>query len=177
MAQVPTNPYNLVATNIHSVYGGFGNRDTWKASAGRVLRTPSKKAGSAKGGFNHHTSCDETTQPDQLIQRHDDDKLELMCYQHWWEVMFFLFSSFGQARSPMQVELDDSWQEKQSDDVMNNSVAITVDGEAYFIRGGQHIKIETDPTLKHIKMQKRQTKFKDISKIFGELHHLAPPFV
>ena len=47
-----------------------------------------------------------------------------------------MFSSFGQARSPMQVELEDSWQDRSSDDVSNNSVAVTIDGEAYFIRGG-----------------------------------------
>ena len=77
----------------------------------------------------------------------------------------------------MQVELEDSWQDKNSEDASNNSVAVTIDGEAYFIRGGQSIKLEVDPNLKHIKMQRRQQKFQDINKIFGELHHLAPPFV
>lgn len=69
-----SDPYNVVAMNIHSVYGGYGGRENWKNSAGRVLRTPSSKESHLQ------TSCDETTQPDQLIQRYDDDKLELMCY-------------------------------------------------------------------------------------------------
>lgn len=77
ISKLPTNPYNLVATNIHSVYGGLGNRETWKNSSARVLRHPSIKK---KESNVMHTSCDENTMPDQLVQRYDDDKLELMCY-------------------------------------------------------------------------------------------------
>ena len=54
---------------------------------------------------------------------------------------------------------------------------MTIDGEAYFVRGGQSIKLEVDPNLKHIKMQRRQQRFRDINKIFGELPPLAPPFI
>ena len=77
----------------------------------------------------------------------------------------------------MQLELEDSWQDSQSTDIANNSVAICVDGEAYFVRGGKHIRIEQDPMLKHIRMQRRQQKYRNITKMISELHHMAPPFV
>lgn len=123
------------------------------------------------------TSCDETTEPTQLIQRYDDDKLELVSYQHWWDVAFFMFSSFGQARSPIQVELISTEEDHKSDDINNNSIVFALDGEAYFVRGGQHIKVEQDPALKQIKMQRRAPKLKDINKTIAEMGHLAPPFV
>ena len=63
-------------------------------------------------------------------------------------ILFFMFSSFGQARSPIQIELNSSEENLESTDIDNNSIAICLDGEAYFIRGGQHIKIEQDQTCK-----------------------------
>lgn len=37
--------------------------------------------------------------------------------------------------------------------------------------------LEQNAELKHIKMQRRSQKFKDISRIFSDLGHMAPPFV
>ena len=65
----------------------------------------------------------------------------------------------------------------KSDDIDNNCIAITLDGEAYYIRGGQYINVEQDPGLKQIKMQKRAPKFKNMNRVMAEMGHLAPPYV
>ena len=49
------------------------------------------------------TSCDESE--DTLLQRYDDDKLELTCFENALNTAFFIQSRFGQVRSPFVVEL------------------------------------------------------------------------
>ena len=56
MQLVPTNPYNLVGTNITSIYGGRATKDNWHDSASRSLKVPSGR------GSEHWTSCDDADQ-------------------------------------------------------------------------------------------------------------------
>lgn len=170
MPAVISNPYNLVCSNITSMYGGMITKDSWKASGQRKLKVNNKKKRNADW-----TSCDETA-ADSLVQAYDDEKLELLCYEHWYNIMFFRQSQFGQARSPFKVELN-SEQEDPEGDVQNNSIAIAVDGENYFIRGSKSIDVKLDPGLPKIRVARRIPKLADISQVMKDLYHLAPPFV
>ena len=85
MSIVASNPYNIVGCNITSLYGGYVTKETWKNSANRVLKPPS-----AKGKRNSElwTSCDESDTM-SMVQKYDDDKLELTCYERWYSFMLF----------------------------------------------------------------------------------------
>ena len=84
MSTVPSNPYNLVACNITSLYGGYVTKETWKNSANRVLKPPSQR----KRNSDTWTSCDESDSM-SMVQKYDDDKLELTCYERWYSFLFF----------------------------------------------------------------------------------------
>ena len=88
MGVLTSNPYNLVGCNITSLYGGYVTKETWKNSANRVLK-PKKQTRSSE----LWTSCDESDS--MAVQKYDDDKLELTCYEHWYSFLFFSQSRFG----------------------------------------------------------------------------------
>mmetsp|Transcript_627 Transcript_627/g.848 ORF Transcript_627/g.848 Transcript_627/m.848 type:complete len:153 (+) Transcript_627:790-1248(+) len=81
MQFLASNPYNLVGCNITSIYGGRVTKDNWHDSANRVLKT-------TQGANAHYTSCDDADLG-TTVQRYDDDKLELTCLEHWYNIMFF----------------------------------------------------------------------------------------
>ena len=88
LQNVPTNPYNLVGSNITSIYGGRATKENWHDSASRPLKVAKRRKS------DYWTSCDEDDQSGTL-QRYDDDKLELTCFEHWYNIMFFRQSRLG----------------------------------------------------------------------------------
>ena len=83
MSLIKNNPYNFAASNITSMYGGYVTKENWKASSNRSLKPPTAKTKSSE----LWTSCDEAHDVNHLLQRYDDDKLELTCYEHWWNII------------------------------------------------------------------------------------------
>ena len=90
MSHVKSNPYNLVGCNITSLYGGMINRETWRESQYKLM-DPEKKL--KKMNSSYVTSCDESDS--KLVQRYDDDKLELTCYSSAIDMATFASSRFG----------------------------------------------------------------------------------
>lgn len=76
--------------------GTFLNEKTWAKSAGNLI--------DPKKALNKHrldisiTSCDESES--KLVQRIDDDKIEIMCHQRLTDYMNFEIGRLGQVRSP-----------------------------------------------------------------------------
>ena len=179
MSTVPSNPYNLVACNITSLYGGYVTKETWKNSANRVLKPQSAK----KRSSEMWTSCDESDHM-SMVQKYDDDKLELTCYERWYSFLFFRQSRFGQVRSPFKIELKEIEEQKGSEQDLdspaqdlNEAIGMTIDGEIYRVIGGKDVKVELDPDLPKIRVARRNPSFKDVNQIMMDLHHLSPPFV
>ena len=81
MTSLMNNPYNLVCSNITSMYGGYITKDSWKESSQRKLKVDPKKKRNAD-----MTSCDEEDST-SLVQAYDDDKMELLCFEHWWNII------------------------------------------------------------------------------------------
>ena len=136
------------------------------------------------------TSCDESE--DQLVQRYDDDKLELTCFQNWFNTAFFIQSRFGQVRSPFVVELKDKAvdeaaqfkedKEERKEETEEGSgeddyLALAVDGEIYKIKNGKRLSILLDPVLPKVRMLRRIKQEKDMNGIMEELLQYGLPFV
>lgn len=179
MSTVPSNPYNLVACNITSLYGGYVTKETWKNSANRVLKPPSQR----KRNSDTWTSCDESDSM-SMVQKYDDDKLELTCYERWYSFLFFRQSRFGQVRSPFQVLLKEIEEQKVNEldldsppSDFNEAIGLAVDGEIFKVSGGKHCLIQLDPDLPKIRVARRNPTLKDVNQIMTDLHHLSPPFV
>ena len=109
MSCVTTNPYNLAGLNISSCYGGMVTRDSWERSAKRQL----KRSTQARNE-DVWTSCDENSL--SIVPNYGDDKLELTCSEHWYNIILFRMSRFGQVRSPFRVELKDVSEESKDAD-------------------------------------------------------------
>ena len=176
MQFVASNPYNLALCNITSLYGGRVTKDNWYDSANRVLRAP-------RNSSAHYTSCDDADDMG-TVQRYDDDKLELTCLEHWYNIMFFRQSRFGQVRSPARVELREIEEQKLAEDddggpptSHDYDIGLSIDGEIHKINGGKYLDVQLDPELPKIRIARRNLPLKNYNRIMLDLHHLSPPFV
>jgi hypothetical protein len=88
MSCVTTNPYNLAGLNISSCYGGMVTRGSWERSAKRQLKRSSQTRNE-----DVWTSCDENGF--SIVPNYGDDKLELTCSEHWYNIILFRMSRFG----------------------------------------------------------------------------------
>ena len=126
------------------------------------------------------------------MQRYDDDKLELTCFQNWFNTAFFIQSRFGQVRSPFVVELKDKAvdeaaqfkedKEERKEETEEGSgeddyIALAVDGEIYKIKNGKRLSILLDPVLPKVRMLRRIKQEKDMNGIMEELLQYGLPFV
>ena len=126
------------------------------------------------------------------MQRYDDDKLELTCFQNWFNTAFFIQSRFGQVRSPFVVELKDKAvdeaaqfkedKEERKEETEEGSgeddyIALAVDGEIYKIKNGKRLSILLDPVLPKVRLLRRIKQEKDMNGIMEELLQYGLPFV
>ena len=120
------------------------------------------------------TSCDESDA--NLVQRYDDDKLELTCFDTALKTAFFIQSRFGQVRSPFVVELKDTEDEASGDKTQQaeekkeeDYMGLAVDGEIYKVRGGKRVNVQVDPVLKSLRFLRRIKAEKDSNEVMQEL--------
>ena len=126
------------------------------------------------------------------MQRYDDDKLELTCFQNWFNTAFFIQSRFGQVRSPFVVELKDKAvdeaaqfkedKEERKEETEEGSgeddyIALAVDGEIYKIKNGKRLSILLDPVLPKVRLLRRIKQEKDMNGIMEELLQYGLPVV
>ena len=110
------------------------------------------------------TSCDETDEKTE--PQYSDDKLEMTCYEHWYAIILFYQSRFGQVRSPFWVALKSEDEGEDAYDPVNierNAMGMSVDGEIFLVKGGKNVSIQLDPILPKIRVAKRRPVLKSIN--------------
>ena len=172
MNWIKGSPYNLCGTNITSLYGGWVTRDQWTQSQ-HLLMDPQRKQ---RANPSAMTSCDESDA--NLVQRYDDDKLELTCFDTALKTAFFIQSRFGQVRSPFVVELKDSEEgDKTKHTEDDDYMGLAVDGEIYKVRGGKKVNVQVDPVLKSLRFLRRIKAEKDTNEVMQELMQYQTAFL
>lgn len=78
MSEFEKTPLNIVGYNLNSGYGNLVFEKTWENSSKKIMDPG--KALRRKGANIIETSCDESDS--KLVQRIDDDKIELMCHEN-----------------------------------------------------------------------------------------------
>lgn len=101
MEHIDQAPLNLVGYNLNSGYGNLVFEKTWESSSKRIMEPD--KVLRRKGANIIETSCDESES--NLVQRIDDDKIELMCHTNASDLVNGTMGRLGQVRSPFEVQL------------------------------------------------------------------------
>jgi len=76
MDQIEAQPFNVAGYNLNSGMGNLVFEKTWEKSAKKIA-DPKKALRQHKLNILEQTSCDESDS--KLVQKIDDDKIELMC--------------------------------------------------------------------------------------------------
>ncbi len=93
------------------------------------------------------TSCDESDS--KLIQRIDDDKIELMCCLNPVDFLDGALGRLGQVRSPFDI----AFQEVSEEDT--RIFTITLDGECLEIRNAKSLHFNLDAACPKLKVLRR----------------------
>ncbi len=145
MDNLKGNAFNLVGFNLNSGYGNFVHEKSWEMSREKIME-PSK-ALRRKGANIVETSCDESDS--KLVQRIDDDKIELMCLQGFIDLVDGAMGRLGQVRSPFDVQLEEKFENEER----KNSV--TIDGESYILENAKSLTFQIDKDCPKLKVLTR----------------------
>ena len=94
-------PFNLVGSNLNQCFGGWTFEKSWEMSSKKIMDP--NQALRRRGANIIETSCDESDS--KLVQRIDDDKIELMCHDSFTSFIDGNMARLGQVRSPFEVQL------------------------------------------------------------------------
>lgn len=106
MKELRGAPFNVVGYNLNSGYGNIVFEKTWEKSAERIM-DPNKVLRNHKLNIME-TSCDESDS--KLVQRIDDDKIEIMCHESLGNFIDGQMGRLGQVRSPFDVQFEESFE-------------------------------------------------------------------
>jgi hypothetical protein len=110
------------------------------------------------------TSCDESDS--KLIQKIDDDKIELMGHASITDFPNATLGRYGQIRSPFEVEYREDYI------ASGRQLNFGIDGEFFELRNCKKLKFQLDPTLPKIKVLKRNgyvNPFEQGKEVLAEL--------
>jgi hypothetical protein len=99
MDKLSQAPWNVCGFNLNSCYGNLVSTHTWEKSKDRIM-DPGKVLRNHKMNIIQ-TSCDESDS--KLVQRIDDDKIELMCTLNPLDFLDGQMGRLGQVRSPFEI--------------------------------------------------------------------------
>lgn len=150
MQHVESDPLNMIGMNIPSVYGGILQERYWESKEAdrfydRKLVRSCKRIDIK--GWTEETSelSSSNEEEEKLVQRYDDDKMELMGAPDAVNFSLFRMSQFGQARSPYAIEFREDLEE-------GRDVYFAVDGEFLIIRNPVRVEFRVDPHMPRIRL-------------------------
>ena len=145
MEHVRSAPFNVMGFNLNSGMGNLLNEQTWVKSAKKLMDP--EKAMRQRNLSIMPTSCDESDS--RLLQRIDDDKIELLCHDQIKDYVDGTLGRYGQVRSPFTVDYRKDYQ------AAGKTVLLGIDGEFLELRDCKRINFHLDKTLPKLKVLKR----------------------
>jgi hypothetical protein len=124
MDEIEVAPFNVAGYNLNSGMGNFIYEKTWEKSAKKIA-DPGKALRQHKMNILH-TSCDESDST--LVQKIDDDKIELMCCLQYADYIDGSLGRLGQVRSPFHIEIQEDFEKH------DRKMGLGIDGEFYELR-------------------------------------------
>jgi hypothetical protein len=146
MDKITAEPFNVVGYNLNSGYGNLVFEKSWEKSAKRIA-DPGKALRQHKLNILE-TSCDESDS--KLVQRIDDDKIELMCAEQLTDYLDGSFGRLGQVRSPFHIDIQEDYEKE------DRKFCLGIDGEFYELKQAKSMTFSLDKACPKIKILKRQ---------------------
>eukprot|EP00347_Sterkiella_histriomuscorum_P011684 403371505 len=147
LKQVHCEPLNLCGMNLTQMIGGQVPQGFWAQRKDEKLFDREKilrKSGLDVLGWDTETQTSGDDQ-EQIIQRYDDDKIEMMGAQDMLHFSTLNFSRFGQAKSPFHIDFRDDVDEEKE-------IFLAIDGEYYKLKNIVKIEFQVDSHMPKIKM-------------------------